>query len=330
MDSPASTSSSSDLYSHSEPAVKEAQSHPVQNGLSPRQTSQPVPEAETSESVGSRRSNTPQTIQGDREESLLVSTGGSTSIAATPNGHFPTTYPKRKRDHDPVAGAYGIGQPHQLNRDHTEAKPIRANSSDSLKRNIFDHGPELPTRDWIRNKRSKTGEHSSVLAGTPETMSPSSILPVELWQYICCFVPPVFLGRLLRVNRAFNACLTLEKSNDNHPGPTSHSVVKPISAQSIWAASRKRFCPGLPKPLRGLQELDMWRLLRGRNCQNCGESKDPSSNSSSESPWESGPGDKGVRIIWPFGIRCCGQCLQTSSEKVFPTVHITLEISRHL
>ena len=330
MDSPASNSSSSDLYSHSEPADKDAQSHPVRDGLSPRQTSQPVPEDELSESAGSRRSNTPQTMKGDREESLSASTGGSTSTPAVPNGHYPPTYQKRKRDHDPVPGAYGAGQLHHLDQDYTGTQPIGANGSDPLNRNISSNDIEIPTHDWLRNKRSKTGEHSSMPTGTHGTVSPSSILPPELWQYICCFVPPVFLGRLLRVNCAFNACLTLETANENHPRPTSHSVVKPISAQSIWAASRKRFCPGLPKPLRGLQELDMWRLLRGRKCQICGENKVPSSGSGPESPWESGPGDNGVRIIWPFGIRCCGQCLQSSSEKVFPTVHFTFEISGRL
>ena len=317
MDSPASTSSSSDLYSHSEPVVKEVRSHPVHNGLSPRQTSQPVPEDSMSESVESRRSNTPQSIKGDREESLSTSTGGSTFIATVPNGHFPATHQKRKWDHNPVPGDYGKDQSHHFPQDHTGSQPDNANSSDSLQRNVPVDDTEVPTYDWSRNKRSKTGEHSSLPTGLPETLSLSSIVPAELWQYICCFVPPVFLGRLLRVNRAFNTCLTLENAYENHSGPALHSIVKSMSPQSIWAASRKRFCPGLPKPLRGLQELDMWRLLRGRNCQMCGETMVPSSNYSAESPWESGPGEKGVRIIWPFGIRSCSQCLLVGSEKVY-------------
>ena len=316
MDSPASTSSSSDLYSHSEPANEKNSSRPVQNGLSPRQTSQPLLEDSMSESMGSRRSNTPQTIRGD--ESLSGSRGGSTSVAAVPNGHFHHAYHKRKRDHDTLSGSYPPGQPLHLDRDHTGAQPSSAGSHEPLNPKLLGNELEAPTDDWSRNKRSKIDEHFSRPIGMLESSSPSSILPTELWQYICFFVPPVFLGRLLRVNRAFNACLTVEKANASHPGPSPHSIVKPMSAQSVWAASRKRFCPGLPRPLRGLQESDMWRLLRGRNCQICGENKVTSFDSNLQSPWESGPGDKGVRIIWPFGIRCCGQCLHTSSEKVSP------------
>lgn len=314
MDSPASTASSSDLYSNSEPANNEPRLHPVQNGLSPRQTSQSLLEDLTPESVGSRRSNTPPTIEGDREEPLSQSRGGSTSVAAVPNGHSPNVYHKRKRGHGQSPASYLPGKPFSLDRDYTGVHPNSAASRHPLKPNLSGSGFEAPMDDWSRNKRSKTDDH------TLECSSRSYLLPTELWQYIFCFVPPVSLGRLLRVNHTFNACLTVERANESQPVPSPRGAAKPMSAQSVWVASRKRFCPGLPKPLRGLQELDMWRLLRGRNCQVCGENKILSFNSNSDSPWDSGPGDKGVRVIWPFGIRCCGQCLQTSSEKVSPTI----------
>ncbi|KAL8798632.1 MAG: hypothetical protein Q9182_006507 [Xanthomendoza sp. 2 TL-2023] len=67
------------------------------------------------------------------------------------------------------------------------------------------------------------------------------------------------------------------------------SGVRPLDAESIWTASRKRFAPGLPKPLRNLKELDMWRLLRGRACQLCGETKELGAMSGNGNPWESGP-----------------------------------------
>lgn len=320
MDSPASTTSSSDLYSNSEPAHNESQSHPLQHGLSLRQTSQSLLEDLMSESVGSRRSNSPPTIEGDREEPLSRSGGGSTSVAAVHNGHSPNVYHKRKRGHDQSPASYVLGKPFSLDRDYAGVHPNSAGSRHPLKPDLSGNGFEAPMDNWSSNKRSKTDEHDATPTGTLEIPSPSHVLPAELWQYIFCFVPPVSLGRLLRVNHAFNACLTLEKANESQPVPSPRGVVKPMSAQSVWVASRKRFCPGLPKPLRGLQELDMWRLLRGRNCQVCGENKVLSFNSNSDNPWNSGPGDKGVRVIWPFGIRCCGQCLQTSSEKVSPTI----------
>lgn len=321
MDSPASTTSSSDLYSNSQPTNNRSQSHPVQNGLSPRQTSQSLVEDPMSESLWSRRSNTPPTIEGDREEPLSRSRGGSTSVAAVPNGHPPDAYHKRKRDHDHSPATYTLEKPFSLDRDYAGVHPNSTGSRHPLRPNLSGNEFEAPMDDWSRNKRSKTDEHDSTPTGTLESSSPSYILPAELWQYIFCFVPPVSLGRLLRVNHAFNAYLTLDKANESQPAPSPPSVVKPMSAQSVWVASRKRFCPGLPKPLRGLQELDMWRLLRGRNCQVCGENRVLGFNSNSDSPWDSGPGDKGVRVIWPFGIRCCGRCLQTSSEKVSPTVY---------
>ena len=329
MDSPTSTGSSSDLYSHSELTNKEGHAHPVLDGLSPRQKSQPVLEDSMSESVGSRRSNTPQTMKGDREDSVSGSRG-STSVAAVPDGIFPNTYFKRKPDYDSSPGVYPLSRPLHMDKDYTRAQPSSVGSSSSLKRGLSDNVIEAYMDDWSGHKRTKTDEHSSPPTATFKCSSPSSILPAELWQYICCFVPPVFLGRLLRVNRTLNACLTLERTNESHLRLSTHSVVKPMSAQSVWGASRKRFCPGLPKPLRGLHELEMWRLLRGHNCQICGENKGPSFYSNLESLWESGPGDKGIKVIWPFGIRCCGQCLRTNTEKVSPTIQITSETRRQL
>ena len=312
MDSPRSTTSSSDLYSNSDSANYRAQPHPAQNGLAPRQVSQSLPEDPMSESIGSRRSNTSQTIRGYRGRSLSRSRGGSTSLAAVSDGNLPDTSHKRKRDHDPYPVGYASSYQISPDVDHTIAGSSSADTSTSVKCTIS------AKDDWLRNKRSKTDEYSVGSTGTLPNSSPSSVLPAELWQYIFCFVPPVSLGRLLRVSSAFNAFLILEKTDESHPGLYHRSVVKPMTAHSVWAASRKRFCPGLPKPLRGLQELDMWRLLRGRNCQMCGEIMAPSLEIPSESPWESGPGEKGVRVIWPFGIRCCGRCLQKNTEKVSP------------
>ena len=141
-------------------------------------------------------------------------------------------------------------------------------------------------------------------------------LPTEIWQHVFCFVPPVFLGRLLRVNRTFKSLLTPEISTQApHQEPNAGGRVL-YTSEAIWAASRKRFCPGLPKPLRGVNELNMWRLLRGNDCQKCGERKTLRMSSDASSPWESGPGKTGVRVIWPFGVRLCGMCLHIHSEKV--------------
>lgn len=141
-------------------------------------------------------------------------------------------------------------------------------------------------------------------------------LTVEIWQHIFSFVPPVFLGRLLRVNRAFQKMLTPTDSKEVLP--TTAGALPYRSADSIWGATRKRFCPGLPKSVPGLNDLQMWRLLRGNNCQICGAKKPLSTTHASPDPWRSGPGADGVRVFWAFGIRSCGPCMQKATEKVMP------------
>ena len=176
----------------------------------------------------------------------------------------------------------------------------------------------------FQTKRSRMDSKEMAYGKEFEPSRRLSTLPAALWQYVFCFVPPVFLGRLLRVNHAFNSYLTMEKYPESSR-PLTHSIIQPMSAEAIWVASRRHFAPGLPRPIRGMHELDMWRLLVGRNCQRCGtvEAAKPLANPGS--PWESGPGDSGVRIVWPFGLRCCGSCLQYLSQKVLSTVQRHLQ-----
>ena len=186
------------------------------------------------------------------------------------------------------------------------AKRSRVQSDDKCEARVADSGGDSDSRQ---------GSASRALE-----------LPAIIWQHIFCFLPPILLGRLLRVNRAFNSLLDPAKANESAVQLLLHSIVQPLNAQAIWIASRRRFCPGNPKPLQGFQELDMWRLLRGRNCQTCKETKARYFTASTDNPWDSGPGDDGVRVIWQFGIRSCGTCLRNRSEKVH---HLTLIWKRH-
>lgn len=142
----------------------------------------------------------------------------------------------------------------------------------------------------------------------------SSALPAVLWQHVFCYVPPVFLGRMLSVNHAFNTYLTSGKNEENSM-PLPDSIVQPLKAEAIWAVSRRRFCPGMPRPIHGLNELEMWRLLKGNGCQICEQVRVDTQVANPQDPWESGPGHTGVRVIWPFGLRCCGRCLQEHTQK---------------
>ncbi|MCJ1378365.1 hypothetical protein MMC17_001463 [Xylographa soralifera] len=181
---------------------------------------------------------------------------------------------------------------------------------------------EGPNSSGLTVKRTRFDEPSSVsqngpLVGEFSQNNPDlvSSLNPQIWRRVFCFVPPVFLGRLLRVNRFFHSLLSPDIPHmPVHPMEHTGSAIFQ-SSEAIWAASRRRFCPGLPKPLRGLHELQMWRLLRGSDCQLCGERSNLLTPSAASNPWESGPGSTGVRVIWPFGIRCCGKCLRIHSEK---------------
>ncbi|MCJ1370338.1 hypothetical protein MMC20_001551, partial [Loxospora ochrophaea] len=174
-------------------------------------------------------------------------------------------------------------------------------------------------------KRAKLDEHATgngrVIETKEELQSGRSkvdslpLLPPEILQHIFSFVPPVFLGRLLRVSRTFHKYLTSDISDQTGTEGERSGPLERMKADAIWASSRKRFCPSLPKPLRGLKELDMWRLLRGQDCQLCREKKMSISPLDSPNPWLAGPGENSVRVIWPFGVRCCGKCLEQSSEK---------------
>ena len=181
-----------------------------------------------------------------------------------------------------------------------------------------------PESHSSRQAEDIVGNHSRIkrprangnIVGTVEDLScKSSALLAVLWQHVFCYVPPVFLGRMLSVNHAFNTCLTPGKSEED-PTPLLNSVIQPLKAEVIWAISRRRFCPGVPRPIHGLNELELWKLLRGNGCQICEQVKGDTPVANPQDPWESGPGDTGVKVVWPFGLRCCGRCLQENTQKV--------------
>ncbi|EFE44111.1 hypothetical protein TRV_01129 [Trichophyton verrucosum HKI 0517] len=138
-----------------------------------------------------------------------------------------------------------------------------------------------------------------------------SKLPREIWQHIFTFLPPVSLGRVLQVNRTFKALLTTGQPElpSGRATPGSLKYVNPVH---IWSISRKSFHSSMPRPLSPLSEMDMWKLIRGTSCQFC--NKAGSVQSPETSPFESGPGENGVRIIWPLAVRSCGDCLKANCD----------------
>lgn len=141
-----------------------------------------------------------------------------------------------------------------------------------------------------------------------------SHLRMEAWQHVFSFLDPKTLGLLLRVNRAFNSYLT---SSENFPQDTpAQGVLNPMNSASIWSYSRKLFYPGMPRPLINRTELEMWRLIGATSCQFCRKPGLSHSPLTSSSPWGKESSVEGVRIIWPFGIRTCSECLFARTKKV--------------
>ncbi len=308
--SPRSTVSS-DLYSPFEPANPEAQSLPGQRdplANDDLQSSLGIAPDDAEESGSDAMHGLDSGDQASRPSSV-----GSTSI---PNSFSGTSY-KRKREQDIEDEDAIEDQEGSLSQSHINGVRFRSRTDSQDSRNqlhsLNQTGPSMV--DHSRFKRSKTNGQTLGPEIGAQLFSKSSALPAILWQHILCYVPPVFLGRLLRVNHAFNTYLTPGKAvEDSRVLP--NSIIQPLKAEDIWIASRRRFAAGLPRPMHGMEELDMWRLLRGQNCQICDQTKEAIPATNLETPWESGPGDTSVRIIWPFAVRCCGPCLRDVSKKV--------------
>ncbi|KAL8819031.1 MAG: hypothetical protein Q9223_002454 [Gallowayella weberi] len=259
--SPTSTASSSEFYASSEP-IEEQDSGRTVEYESPQAGS----------SITPRQTPSPTTITGTVTNGRIQDEDDRLRVDEIPERQA-HVHPKRKREDDPDTSCAVTAQSGNPGRQeyptpHEEFSPS------------------------LGNKRIRMNGFSPSKADHAELPARSATLPAELWHHIFRFVPPVFLGRLLRVNHAFHSYLTSSTTESIPLDNAVRSGVRPLDAESIWTASRKRFAPGLPKPLRNLKELDMWRLLRGRACQLCGQTKELGSMSGNGNPWESGPGDR--------------------------------------
>ncbi|KAL6720713.1 hypothetical protein ACLMJK_002638 [Lecanora helva] len=284
--SPRSTVSS-DLYSPSEPEHLKPQ---LNGNTFEAEDFVPVYDDSNDGKEGSIFSDIMEGMEVDSEDSLAPSSTGRSSTARISSG----TSLKRKRDDHIETRNDPKNMRAQRTLDDISTPPIR-DTSGSIR------GPSLGEDDDIvdgpsKPKRSKPiGELVLSPGGLESTPKPST-LPAALWQHVFCFVPPVFLGRLLRVNRTFNSYLTSAKALNSSEPPAS-GVLQPQDGEAVWVASRRRFAPGLPRPIHGMGELDTWRLLIGRNCQVCGVVNDTGDAALSENPWEAGPGKSGNHYI---------------------------------
>ncbi|KAF1842700.1 uncharacterized protein K460DRAFT_396201 [Cucurbitaria berberidis CBS 394.84] len=153
-------------------------------------------------------------------------------------------------------------------------------------------------------------------ASTSGDFRPCARLPPAVWQHVFLYCSLADLGRLIQVNRLFLSYLT-DVRNVSTSKP-EHGCLRLLKSESLWASARNALPTKPPKPLPGFTELQMWQLAWRKRCQFCDKL---SSFTPGERIWQKGPGETGVRAIWPFAVRACGPCLleqcQTDSSLLF-------------
>ena len=160
------------------------------------------------------------------------------------------------------------------------------------------------TEDLAKRRRVSAGP-SPAANGNAQEPAELPELPVEIWQHVLSYLPPAMLCRLLRVSRSFKAYLTDTVATPAARGNRSHVCV--LDSEAIWTQARKIWLGKLPRPLPRCTELQMLQLIGGKTCQFCNRAPVPSP---ATTVYNSGPGPDGCRVIWSFGIRACGRCIE--------------------
>jgi F-box domain len=214
----------------------------------------------------------------------------------------PHTRPAKRKwspDHSDSSTATLISQHETLPGTET-VSPLDRDSPQASKRAKMEE-PMLAKQSSDAAERSKPLDRSQ--------------LPAEMWQYIFTYLPPYSLGHLMCVNRIFHNLLA---PGGTLPAPqlTGQGPLGLMEPDLLWSLSRRAFFPGMPRPLFSRSELDTWKLIRSNVCESCGKRNVSTVPPVSKSPWAAGPGNDYVRIIWPFAVRSCGNCLQAPLQKV--------------
>jgi hypothetical protein len=201
-------------------------------------------------------------------------------------------------------GSDNYPQQHDVSK--SQNSRVTHENSEGLKRK---HGEPYQGRSGNDEILSNAAKRQRPLA-----RSATERLPIEIWQQVFLYLSPAMLCRCLRVCTSFHRFLTQTTANalpsvSNERG----SKVCTIDSEAIWTHSRKVFYPRMPRPLTQWSELAMLRLMAGSRCQFC--DRVPVA-SPATTPFNTGPGPDGCRVIWSFGIRSCGKCLESRTLKV--------------
>lgn len=203
---------------------------------------------------------------------------------------------------------YDVGQPN---------KKRKSPGPDSATSEAFDTTSQTVTQDSQPAKKARLVDaDNEVSRASSGLVKDKSLLPPEVWHHIFTFCSPRTLVSLLQVNKLFSHYINPSSSvRAEYPRSAQRGVLSLVKPNSILVASRRLFWPHVPAPLRSMGELDMWRLLCSKQCQECNKS-DVRVQLLPMSHMHAGPGKEGVSVVWPLGIRVCGQCLLLKTVKV--------------
>ncbi|KAM0714835.1 hypothetical protein Q7P37_009299 [Cladosporium fusiforme] len=177
------------------------------------------------------------------------------------------------------------------------------------KRKLSDTDPHAANALAGASEPSKKVKLSFPPAYTGATLPVTAGWPPELWQQVFIQLSPAMLSRCLRVCKSFNFYLTQLKAT-NPTGKKGNTKARVQDSESVWTHSRKTAYPTMPRPLLDFSELRMLQLIGGTTCQSCGR---PHVKPAATNVFNAGPGETGVRVIWPFRLRLCGTCFTNES-----------------
>jgi F-box domain len=219
----------------------------------------------------------------------------------------------------PSAGRFGPVK-RKWSPDHSVAStPTLTGHQEIYRANDTASPPDADSQRHFKRPKSEKGQDAHQEEPSSDvlhrTSTDRSELPGEMWQHIFTYLPPYVLGRLMLVNKTFRVLLTQEDNLPEQQLPPGRllTLLKP---EHLWSLSRRSFFPGMPRPMPSRSELQTWKLVRGQGCQFCGRTNTGAVPPVSSSPWAAGPGNDYVRIIWPFGVRSCSNCLREHLQKV--------------
>lgn len=170
-------------------------------------------------------------------------------------------------------------------------------------------------------KRPRLPEKPPLPDDEPSPVSLVS-LPPGILQAVFMNLDPPSLARLTRVShlcrKLLDSRLELPSEKREHPLHDCDRVKNNSFAMrnqdAIWQVSRRLHAPGMPQPKGQLAECELFALSFGITCQFCGAFPVPVSNSHGKVG--SMIVEYSVRIVWPFKVRSCMQCLAPRLRKV--------------